>query len=100
MGLTYHDLINVNINTNEKYREETHVFAYYILTAIFFNNYPAFLQFCKVNNTTNLYQFPEKGFAPLITFITENYKSFLSEEQELPQGKGGLQDTTRMTLLG
>ena len=75
MGLRYNDLYNTkpqanakanaNANANAKansynsssshlrslYKENTHVFAYYIMTAIFLNDHQGFMLWCKKNNT-------------------------------------------------
>jgi hypothetical protein len=40
----------------QKYKEETNVFVYYVITTILMNNYPQFMKWCKENNT-NLLQF-------------------------------------------
>jgi len=52
MGLTYHDLYSSDdILRNTMYREKSHVFPYYILTAMFMNDFQGFLSWCKYNNT-------------------------------------------------
>lgn len=58
MGLTYNNIHepgekNAYLRKN-LYREDTHVFAYYILTAIFLNNYGEFLSWCNNHNTALL----------------------------------------------
>jgi hypothetical protein len=58
MGLTYNNIHepgekNAYLRKN-LYREETHVFAYYILTAIFLNDYIGFLSWCNNHNTSLL----------------------------------------------
>jgi hypothetical protein len=58
MGLTYNNIHepgekNAYLRKN-LYREETHVFAYYILTAIFLNDYIGFLSWCNNHNTALL----------------------------------------------
>lgn len=57
MGLTYENLYN-NDETSimlrkQLYRENTNVFSYYILTALFFNNYIDFIKWCYHNNMTH-----------------------------------------------
>ena len=71
MGLRYNDLYNTKPQANAKananvkansynsssshlrslYKENTHVFAYYIMTAIFLNDHQGFMLWCKKNNT-------------------------------------------------
>ena len=52
MGLTYRDLYSTDdILRNTMYREKSHVFPYYILTAMFMNDFQGFLSWCKYNNT-------------------------------------------------
>lgn len=54
MGLTYENLYNddkmSDILRKQLYRENTNVFSYYILTALFFNNYIDFIKWCYKNN--------------------------------------------------
>jgi hypothetical protein len=54
MGLNYRDLYEVNERSRylreQLYKENTHVFGYYILTAIFLNRYRQFITFCGANN--------------------------------------------------
>lgn len=57
MGLQYQDIHlngSNNINGNNLYRENTHVFAYYVMTAIFLNDYQGFLVWCQTHNTALL----------------------------------------------
>jgi len=58
MGLTYNNIHepgekNAYLRKN-LYREDTHVFSYYILTAIFLNDYCGFLSWCNNHNTSLL----------------------------------------------
>ena len=58
MGLTYNNIHesgekNAYLRKN-LYREDTHVFAYYILTSIFLNDYCGFLSWCNNHNTALL----------------------------------------------
>ena len=52
MGLTYDDLHAPNSHALRKglYRENTHVFSYYVLTAVFLNDYQGFMLWCKEHN--------------------------------------------------
>ena len=80
MGLTYNNIHepgekNAYLRKN-LYREDTHVFAYYILTAIFLNDYCGFLSWCNNHNTALLqlngaqYVFNELG-----DYIEEQYNN-------------------------
>lgn len=55
MGLEYKQLYNLDENSHYKrqqlYKENTHVFGYYILTAVFLNDYSQFMTWCFNNNT-------------------------------------------------
>ena len=55
MGLNYTDLYEANERSSylreQLYKENTHVFGYYILTAIFLNGYRQFINWCHANNT-------------------------------------------------
>jgi hypothetical protein len=54
MGLNYEDLYSSREKSvylrQQLYKENTHVFCYYILTAVFFNNYIKFMNWCGENN--------------------------------------------------
>jgi hypothetical protein len=54
MGLNYTDLYEVSERSRylreQLYKENTHVFGYYILTAIFLNGYRQFITWCHANN--------------------------------------------------
>ena len=62
MGLDYKDLYVTNINQlssksaylRNLYKENTNVFAYYIMTAVFLNDQQGFMLWCKKNNKTLL----------------------------------------------
>jgi hypothetical protein len=57
MGLHYNDIYRSTVKHTEKvslrhlYKENTHVFAYYIMTSIFLNDHQGFMLWCKKNNT-------------------------------------------------
>lgn len=80
MGLSYTDLFDL---TDEKsylrrslYKEATHVFAYYILTAILMNDYEGFLLWCNTHNIS-LLEFTKNDFnyRELAVYIQENYNN-------------------------
>jgi hypothetical protein len=54
MGLNYKDLYEMNERSSyfreQLYKENTHVFGYYILTSIFLNGYRQFITWCHANN--------------------------------------------------
>ena len=87
MNLTYNNITNTNktniIICQNLYKENTHVFGYYILTAIILNksiefmefcikNNPHFLKFNQINNNTNEF----------IKFIKKSYKAKMLTECE------------------
>lgn len=80
MGLTYNNIHepgekNAYLRKN-LYREETHVFAYYILSSIFLNNYCGFLSWCN-NHNTSLLQLnsAQYVFNDLGKYIEEHYNN-------------------------
>ena len=112
MGLRYEDLHHNNIkNTNTSksylYKENTHVFAYYVLTAIFLNDHEGFLLWCKKHNTKLLkFSTTPENFDAFLAYITSAHDciSLLNNLTGLgkmnPRGKNvALQTTTRMSLI-
>lgn len=80
MGLSYTDLFDL---TDEKsylrrnlYKEATHVFAYYILTAILLNDYEGFLEWCNMHNIS-LLEFTKNDFnyREIAVYIKDNYNN-------------------------
>ena len=54
MGLNYADISSSDAYLKHHlYKEDTHVFGYYILTGLFLNDYKAFMQWCLVHNSAN-----------------------------------------------
>lgn len=97
MGLNYKDLYEVNERSSylrgQLYKENTHVFGYYILTAIFLNGYRQFITWCHANNAimgtnntvigankTNInngfmkFNCQDKSFQKIGEYITSMYK--------------------------
>ena len=80
MGLTYNNIHepgekNAYLRKN-LYREDTHVFAYYILTAIFLNDYCGFLSWCNNHNTALLQlNGAQYVFNDLGDYIEEQYNN-------------------------
>ena len=80
MGLSYEDLHgdkerHAYLRKN-LYRENTHVFAYYVLTSIFLNNYSGFLEWCYTHNPS-LLQFnnTEPTINAFAEYIENNYNT-------------------------
>jgi hypothetical protein len=114
MGLDYDIISNSSeanyITVNKLYKEETNVFAYYIIVAILIANFNSFILWC-IDNNTNLFNFQknEKSIDNFITFIHTNYKNndflrlIVAIENKLEtQYKNGdvLLSTMRMTVIG
>ncbi len=114
MGLHYNDIHGEKTNylRDKLYKENTHVFAYYIMTAIFLNDYQGFILWCKTNNKV-LLQFNSslenfKAFSEYIVSIY-NCNTFLSGidymgklNQQVNQAKKKnetLIKTTRMSII-
>jgi hypothetical protein len=76
MGLHYHDLHNKSSSymRTKLYKENTHVFAYYILTAVFLNDYQGFVLWCKKNNKVLLkFDSTPKNFKAFEDYIVSIY---------------------------
>ena len=75
MGINYKILIDDSDHSKKMmrtfYRENTHVFAYYVLTSILLHSHNDFLSWCIKNNGPGLYMFKvrstQKDFVKLIT---------------------------------
>jgi hypothetical protein len=108
MGLQYSDL-----QTRTKrhlYKENTHVFAYYIMTAIFLHDQQGFLLWCKKHNTQLVRFNPMPAhFQAFAAYIAENsncislLKNFTQMEslnKQVNKGKNKvLMATTRMSII-
>jgi hypothetical protein len=128
MGLDYNIISNCSdanyITVNKLYKEETNVFAYYIIVAILIANFNSFILWC-IDNNTNIFNFnkTEKNIDEFIQFIYKNYKNndLLKlivaienklETQHIPnvssgassgesdEGNNLLLSTMRMTVIG
>ena len=114
MGLDYDIISNSSeanyITVNKLYKEETNVFAYYIIVAILIANFNSFILWC-IDNNTNLFNFQknEKSIDNFITFIHTNYKNndflrlivAIENKLETQYKKGDvLLSTMRMTVIG
>jgi len=76
MDLKYDDIHNNDNKIQIKYKENTNVFAYYIITTILITNYNKFLSWCQKHNTSIL-QFDKdiSGQVEFCKFIYNNYKN-------------------------
>jgi len=113
MGINYNDLY---IKSKESsylrnlYKENTHVFAYYILTAVFLNDHQGFLVWCKKSNT-RLLKFNDtsetfKAFGEYITGVYDcisllNSMVHMStiNKQVSKSNNKTLLNTTRMSII-
>jgi hypothetical protein len=114
MGLTYKDLCGDGERSaylrKNFYREKTNVFAYYILTAIFMNDYGGFLKWCATNNIAFMrFNNTHRNFDKFADFIEKehNTKSLhdgLDSVKKIGRrrkssGVEGLINTTRMSII-
>ena len=81
IGLSYYDIID-NYGSGNKlkrslYNERTNVFEYYILTALFLNNYFFFLVWCAKNNS-NIFNFSKTKGA------VDEFKKFIETQYQDP----------------
>lgn len=103
MGLNYTDLYKSGENSTylrqQLYKEDTHVFAYYILTAIFLNDYKDFIQWCGDINGSNAMKFKctEQSFSKMGNYISSIYNSkhLLKTMQKIKTNE----KTTRMSVI-
>jgi hypothetical protein len=132
MGLKYNDLYERRENSaylrQQLYKEHTHVFSYYILTAIFLNDYRQFIDWCGTNNanavganavganavadanadanadTPMKFNCHAQSFLKMGVYIDAIYKnalflSTIAAVQAMSKKHGELQDTTRMAII-
>ena len=92
------------------YKEQTNVFAYYIIVAILIANFNNFILWC-VDNNTNLFDFKKTNASTenFVTFIYKNYKNnellkmIVGLEKRLENRTTNdelLLTTMRMTVIG
>ena len=109
MGLKYKNLYGKSekdkLLRENLYRENSNVFAYFILKTILLNNYILFISWC-VDNNNNLLQFSKKTSSNLsfINLIKENYKSKtyldnLKKANKFIEKNPKFSKTARMTIL-
>ena len=122
MGLDYTDICSSDDSTSVSlrrnlYKENTNVFAYYILSALFINNYFEFLNWCNINNSTNQlclkFKNTDDTHKSFVDYISRQYKcnELLKGLEDMNQLHSKivknstkndqlLLTTTRMTLFG
>ncbi len=108
MGLTYEMLFDGGHESKhlckQLYRENSNIFAYYILTGVLMNDYYKFLSWCYSNNTI-LFKFNSstsnvKSFVKLIDNAYENPSMIeLINKLQEKDGNDFIKKTTRMTAI-
>jgi hypothetical protein len=111
MGLRYNNIYKKeNTYLRHLYKENTHVFAYYIMTAIFLNDQQGFMLWCKKNNKSLLkFQSSPDTFKSFAAYISSVYECIsllngivhMSElNTKVNKSKNTeLMTTTRMSLI-
>ena len=80
MGLNYTDIISKNKEKKrlsmKLYKEDSHIFSYYVLTAILMNNYIDFFAWCDEENVS-LFHFrkSENSLNQFFKYIRSHYKT-------------------------
>jgi hypothetical protein len=82
MGLTYKNLYSKDktsaVLRETLYKENTNIFAYYVIKCILMNNYNGFLSWCyQRNGAGNIIQFSktQQNLYDFYSFIKKNYKT-------------------------
>lgn len=109
MGLNYTDIYLSEAYLKQSlYKEATHVFGYYILTAIFLNDYKEFIHWCFVNNKSESaikFKGNTEHFQKMSEYIKINYaktdllKTLAVLKYTAIKPKSGLVTSTRMTVI-
>ena len=121
IGLHYRDIHRKHIQPEKEketknsisrklYKENTHVFAYYVMTAVFLNDYEGFIVWCRKNNDSLLkFSSNEKGFKAFLEYITSVYNcaplhNSIAEmgrltEQHNKSSNTRLKKSTRMSII-
>lgn len=108
MGLTYDTLQNETM-VIRNYKEQTNVFAYYVLTSVLLNNYPSFLAGCQ-NWNKHLFDFNfnfnfnfnsanRSTFIQFLDFEIKNSLPDIQSHFENTSTPACLIKTTRMSLI-
>jgi hypothetical protein len=80
MGLDYSIISNCSdanyVIVKKFYKEQTNVFAYYIIVAVLIANFNNFILWC-IDNNTNLFNFKKENASvdSFVMFISKNYKN-------------------------
>ena len=114
MGLDYNIISNCNdanyVIVKKFYKEQTNVFAYYIIVAVLIANFNNFILWC-IDNNTNLFNFKKENASvdSFVMFISKNYKNndllkmIVGLEKRLEnrtQNDEMLLTTMRMSVIG
>ena len=114
MGLDYNIISSSNDENytivNKLYKEQTNVFAYYVIVSILLGNFNNFILWC-IDNNTNLFNFKkdDASIDSFVMFISKNYKNsellqmIVGLEKRLENKTSSdqiLLSTMRMTVLG
>jgi len=114
MGLDYNIISNSNDDNysivKKLYKEQTNVFAYYVIVSILLGNFNNFILWC-IDNNTNLFNFKkdDASIDNFVMFISKNYKNsellqmIVGLEKRLENKTSSdqiLLSTMRMTVLG
>ena len=80
MGLSYDDLYRKTVASENlrkaRYKENTNILSYYILTTILLNNYQDFLSWCDTNNTSLLnFKKTSNHIDDMCIFLEKKYKT-------------------------
>jgi len=91
MGLTYKDLYSKDEKSvllrNTMYRENTNVFCYYILTAVFMCDFQGFISWCKYNNQKSKIHKNKTSYFIQFNYTEENMEDFGVYIQSLYKSK-------------
>ena len=114
MGLDYNIISNCNDENytivNKLYKEQTNVFAYYVIVSVLIANFNNFILWC-IDNNTNLFNFKkdDASMDSFVMFISKNYKNsellqmIVGLEKRLENKTSSdqiLLSTMRMSVLG
>ena len=112
LGLHYRDIHEKNDKkentlSRKLYKENTHVFAYYVLTAVFLNDYEGFLLWCRKNNSAFLkFIDNDKGFDSFFSYIKSVYNCIPLQNGIVEMGRlvgknksALLKKSTRMSII-
>ena len=62
------------VRNNNKYTEDSNVYAYYVLTSAIFMNYNSFIEWCQ-NNNNNFFKFNNENIKQFTKLIIESLKN-------------------------